>query len=198
MKHIVSIIMNKYKDKYSSDKLEIAEYGLKVILLTITKLSLIIIVVSLLGILKEFILFYILFNIVRLFSFGLHASKSIYCTISSLIVFTIVPYLNSIIFLSFNFKCIIGILLILLMYKNSPADTIKKPIIRRRNIYKFMSTIIAILFVFLSLINNGLITNTLITSLIVQNILISSYTYKLFKMPYNNYINYMKGGLYVN
>src|SRR5574344_2478974 len=153
MKHIVSIIMNKYKDKYSSDKLEIAEYGLKVILLTITKLSLIIIVVSLLGILKEFILFYILFNIVRLFSFGLHASKSIYCTISSLIVFTIVPYLNSIIFLSFNFKCIIGILLILLMYKNSPADTIKKPIIRRRNIYKFMSTIIAILFVFLSLIN---------------------------------------------
>src|SRR5574344_1413667 len=196
MKHIVSIIMNKYKDKYSSDKLEIAEYGLKVILLTITKLSLIIIVVSLLGILKEFILFYILFNIVRLFSFGLHASKSIFCTISSLIVFTIVPYLNSIIFLSFKF--IIGILLILLMYKNSPADTIKKPIIRRRNIYKFMSTIIAILFVFLSLINNGLITNTLITSLIVQNILISSYTYKLFKMPYNNYINYMKGGLYVN
>ena len=39
---------------------------------------------------------------------------------------------------------------------------------------------------------NNFISNCLIFALILENILISPITYKLFKLPYNNYITFLK------
>ena len=77
----------------------------------------------------------------------------------------------------------------------SPADTKKRPIVnkKRRKIYKILSTIISISYVTLSIIiKNSYIENCLIFSIILQNILISPITYKIFKLPYNNYKEYIK------
>ena len=81
------------------------------------------------------------------------------------------------------------------MFKNSPADTKKRPIVnkKRRKVYKVVSTILTIIFSVLSLvIKNNFISNSLIFSLILQNFMISPITYKIFKLPYDNYKEFLK------
>ena len=81
------------------------------------------------------------------------------------------------------------------MYKNAPADTKKKPIInkKRRFILKLISTILAIIFsISAIIINNNFLSNCLIFALILENIMIAPTTYKIFKLPYNNYITFLK------
>ncbi len=92
-------------------------------------------------------------------------------------------------------KVVIGLICTLLMFKNSPADTYKRPIVskKRRKVYNTISVIISIVFSIISVnINNNFISNCLIFALILENCLISPYVYKLFKLPYNNYITYIK------
>lgn len=81
------------------------------------------------------------------------------------------------------------------MFKNAPADTKKKPIVskKRRKVYKIISTILTIIFALLAvLIKDNFISNCLIFSIIMQNLMISPTVYKIFKLPYNNYITFLK------
>lgn len=196
-KLVINTCMNyikKYND-YDEIKLKEIEYGLVSIYLTFTKLIVIFILSLLLGIFKEVLIFTVLFNIIRTTAFGLHATKSWICLLSSTIMFIGIPiackYLNINIYL----KSIICIINILLIYKNAPADTYKRPIVskKRRFIYRSLSTLISIVFSFFAiLINNNFISNCLIFSNILENTLISPFVYKLFKLPYNNYITYLE------
>ena len=81
------------------------------------------------------------------------------------------------------------------MVKNAPADTKKRPIVnkKRRERYKFISTFLTIGFSFLAiLIKDNFISNCLIFAIIMQNCMISPTVYKIFKLPYNNYITFLK------
>ena len=81
------------------------------------------------------------------------------------------------------------------MYKNAPADTKKRPIVSksRRIKLKIISTTITGLFIIFSLIiKNNFIANCLIFATILENILISPLIYKIFNLPYNNYIDFLK------
>ena len=181
--------------QYDDTKLEEIEYGLEGIYLTITKVIIISILCIILGIFKEFLTFIIIYSIMRAPSFGIHASKSWICLITSTIFFLGFPLLSIYTTLNTTTKLIIGIISIIGIYLFSPADTEKRPIINktRRKIYKALSTILAITYIILSMkINNNFISNCFIYSTILQNILISPLTYKLFKMPYNNYKEYIK------
>jgi len=137
----------------------------------------------------------IFFNIIRMPAFGLHATKSWTCLLSSTITFLLIPILSIYLNVNVIIKAIICSICILLMYKNAPADTKKKPIVnkKRRLVYKILSTLLAIIFSFIAiLIDNQFVSNALIFALIIENILISPLVYKLFKLPYNNYITYLK------
>ena len=174
-------------------KLDEIEYGLISIYILITKLIIIFALAYILGIFKEVIIFSFIYAIIRTPSFGIHASKSWICLLVSSIVFIGMPYINLNITIPLTLKIILGIISTLLILKNSPADTHKRPIVnpKRRKIYKLISTIIAIAFTVISIIiNNNFISNCLISSLLIQCVIISPLTYKLFKMPYNNYKNY--------
>lgn len=196
-KLIINNCMNyiKRKSNYSEFKLKEIEYGLLSIYLTISKLIIISIIAFILGIFKEMIIFTLFFNIMRMPAFGLHATKSWICLISSTIIFILFPLMCIYLNISLCVKAWIGVLCILLMYKNAPADTYKRPIVskKRRDAYKIISTLFAIVFSFTSLfINNNFISNCLIFSVILENALISPLVYKLFKLPYNNYITYLE------
>ena len=174
-------------------KLDEIEYGLISIYILITKLIIIFALAYILGIFKEVVIFSLLYAIIRTPSFGIHASKSWICLLVSSIIFLGVPYVNINITIPLTLKIILGVISTLLILKNSPADTHKRPIVnpKRRKIYKLISTIIAIAFTVISIIiNNNFISNCLISSLLIQCVIISPLTYKLFKMPYNNYKNY--------
>ena len=128
-------------------------------------------------------------------SFGLHAKSSIACLISSSILFIGLPFICKTIIIPNWIIITFGIVGILLIAKNSPADTEKRPIInsKRRKIYKIISTVLSFVYVMLSLIiPNHFLTNCLILSLLLQCIVISPLTYRAFNMPYNNYQNYNK------
>ena len=95
--------------------------------------------------------------------------------------------------MSLELKFLLGSIGTIFIFKNSPADTHKRPIVNptRRKVYKSISTLIAISFTLIAIfINNEFVSNCLILALITQCIVISPLTYKLFKMPYNNYKNY--------
>jgi len=195
------LIMNKcmnYIEKntnYDQTKLKEVEYGLVGIYLTFEKLIIISIIAALLGIFKEMAIYILLYNVLRIPSFGLHATKSWICLVTSTILFIGIPYLCLFLSIPINLKVIIGILGIGFMFKNAPADTKKRPIVnkKRREIYKFISTILTIIFSLLAiLVKDNFISNCLIFAVIMQNCMISPTVYKIFKLPYNNYITFLK------
>lgn len=174
-------------------KLEEIEYGLTSIYILITKSIIIFGIAFILGVLKEFIIFMLVYNIIRMPSFGLHATKSWICLVSSILIFLSGLYISLLFQIPTYIKIILGIYCIIRIYQNAPADTYKRPIInkKRRRFYKTVSTFIAILYVSISLfIENSFLSNSLIYSLCIQIGMISPYIYQLFNLPYNNYKRY--------
>ena len=197
MKNLVVNSCLKYIGKYnnySSDEIKIIKYGLEGIYLTISKVIIILIIALLLGIFKEVILFLLLFNIIRSTAFGLHASKSYICLISSTLIFIFIPYLCLYININNYIKCLISIMCILYIYRYAPSDTVKRPIVskKRRDVYKFLSTIISIIYSFTLLLCSNFISNALLFSMVIECFLISPIVYKIFKLPYNNYIKFLE------
>ncbi|MBQ9072607.1 MAG: accessory gene regulator B family protein [Bacilli bacterium] len=185
----------KNNTKYDSIKLAEIRYGLEGMYLTISKLIIISILCVILGVFKEMITFLLFFNIIRMPAFGLHATKSWICLLTSTIFFIGFPILSIYLNISLIIKIIICSVCVILIYKNAPADTKKKPIVnkKRRLVYKVLSTVISIIFSIIAiLIKEQFISNCLIFSLVLENLLISPLVYKLFKLPYNNYITYLK------
>ena len=190
----LALIHKQFPD-YSEEKMEEIEYGLVGLYLTISKLIIIFLIAFLLVILKEVLIFMVIYNIIRATSFGLHATKSWICLVSSTLIFILVPMLCQYTIIPINIKVILGIIGTLLMIKNAPADTYKRPIVnpKRRFVYKTLSTIIAIGLTIASiLISNNFWANACIMALVVQCFMISPLVYKIFKLPYNNYLKYQK------
>ena len=186
-------LIHKYYPEYSEVKLAELKYGLLGLYLMITKSIIIFGIALYLGIFKELLIFTVIYNILRAPSFGIHASKSWICLVSSATIFILSAYLSASIVIPINVKIILGIIGIIFMHKNSPADTAKKPIVspKRRMIYKTISTFIAIIFVIASIVvENNFLANSFILSLILQNIMISPTTYKIFGETYDNYKSY--------
>ncbi|MCI9110229.1 MAG: accessory gene regulator B family protein [Bacilli bacterium] len=186
-------LIKKQYPQYNETKLAEIKYGLASIYITISKTIVICAIAYIMGILKELVIFTIIYNIIRMPSFGLHATKSWICLVSSTLIFIGSTYLCSIVTISLLLKIILGIVGILLIFKNSPADTEKKPIVnpKRRLAYKIISTIIAIIFVVLSItIPDNFLSNSFIVSLIIQCFMTSKSVYKLFGLPYDNYKHY--------
>ena len=193
LSHCMNIIKNN--KNYDNVKLAEIEYGLTSIYLTFSKLIIIAAISIILGIFKEMIIFLIIYNIIRMPSFGIHATKSWICLLFSSLAFIGLPFVCKYIHINAEIKVFIGLICCILMLKNSPADTKKRPIVnpKRRLIYKIISTIISITFIVLSIIlKSNYISNCLVIVLVLQNIVISPITYKLFKQPYNNYKEFLK------
>lgn len=183
-------IVSKYNPNLSKKQMDTIKYGLEGLYLSITKLIIIFIISIFLGISKEFIILIIIFNGIRLFGFGVHAKKSIDCLISSSIFFIIFPIICKYITIPMIYKIIISIPLIILISIFAPADTEKRPLKnkRKRNIYKFLTIIIALIYTYLSIIiKDNTLSNCFLAAIIIQTIIILPITYKLFGVQYKNY-----------
>ena len=186
------MFIKKYQN-LDQEKEDIVAYGLEGIYILITKTIGIFTLAYILGILKETIIFTLIYNLIRTPSFGLHAKESWMCWISSSIIFLGVPYIADNVTIPINYRLIMGILCTLYICKYAPADTYKRPIInpKIRRKYKIISTLVAFIMVTLSItINNTFLQNCLIFALVVQSFMISPQVYKIFKLPYDNYKTY--------
>ena len=188
-----SMNLVKNNNNYNKEQLEEIKYGLESIYLTFSKVIVILTISAILGLFKEAIIFLLFFNFLRAFAFGIHASKSIWCWISSSIAFIGIPLICKNIIFPNIFFIIVSIICLLSFALYAPADTVKRPLINanKRKKYKILSILLAIIYTtIIFIIQNVLIKNLLIFALILETILILPITYKLFKLPYNNYKNY--------
>ena len=185
-----TIINNK---NINEEELEIINYGLESIYLTLVKIVIIIFLSLLLGIFKEVILMIVSYNIIRFFAFGLHAPNSTSCLITSIILFIGGAYVSVYLDISIYIKIIISFISILLISIYAPADTEKRPLINRkkRMKYKYISIVVSIFMsFFLIKFHDSYLSNFLLIGLIEEVIMILPITYKLYKLPYDNYKTY--------
>ena len=187
-------LIKKDNPDYSEERLEILEYGLTGLYIFISKSIVIFSIAYFLGILKELIIFMLIYNLIRLVSFGMHATSSTACLVASAFSFLSATYLCKYFIIPIGFKVIFGIISIIYVYLHSPADTEKRPIIsqKRRFIYKSLSTFIAIVMVICSIIIDDIfISNSFSISLLIQCFMISPFAYKLTGQKYDNYKDYL-------
>ena len=182
--------------KYNDEQLEIIAYGLEGVYLTLTKTVVIFLIAYVLGIFKEMLMLLISYNIIRSQSFGIHASKSIYCLISSIIMF--IGGSLACKYCVLPFELIVSLALIcnicLLLY--APADTHKRPLVnnKKRKRFKLLSFLLGSIYTMLIVIfRNNFIVNYLLFGMIEAVIMILPITYKTFNLPYNNYKTYNCG-----
>lgn len=149
------------------------------------------------GLFKEFLLFTLFYNIIRIFAFGMHASKSYICLITSIIIFITMPYLALVINVHIILKITLSIFSFVMIALYAPADTHKRPLIKvqKRRRLKTASLLITILYIVIILLSdNALISNIVLLALITEIILILPITYRFFKVPYRNYNLYYRNG----
>ncbi len=188
--------IKKNNSNITDIQLEEVEYGLESIYLTITKMIIIFSLAAILNIFKEVIILTVFYNIIRCTAFGLHATKSIYCLTSSLIMFIGGVYICNYINFNFYVKLILCIICLICIFKYAPADTYKRPIIKaaKRKKYKIITFISASIFTILILAyNTNILSNYLLVGMIYSVIMIHPLVYKIFKLPYANYKNYNLG-----
>lgn len=192
IKRCISTIKNNYPE-YDQEKLEKIQYGLESIYLSTTKVVVIILLSVLLGILKETLLVLFFFNLLRTSGFGLHASKSWECWISSVPIFVISPIICKYVNIPLYILLIIATISIIFFICFAPADTHKRPLIRRKKriTYKIITITTGIIYlIFIIFTKEIILRNCLAISMLIESILICPLTYKVFKLPYNNYKTY--------
>jgi len=196
LNHCMDIV--NYDNRFDEEKLAVIKYGLEGLYLQISKLIIIGFIAILLNIFKELVILLLIYNTIRATSFGLHATKSWICLVSSTLIFIGGTLLAKYLVIPIYIKNILNIILIGFIFKNSPADTVKKPIVnpKRRLFYKYSSTFIAIIFAYLSIfIDSNFLSNCFMLSLLIQSFMISPTVYKIFGLPYNNYLKYVNSGI---
>lgn len=184
--------IRKYFPEYDECKIDEIRYGIEGIYLSITKLIVISLISYLFNLFHEMLIMLIIFNILRMTGFGIHAKRSIDCWISSTLIFIFFPLLSKIIVIPTAVHTILAIIFLILIVKYAPADTVKHPLIKekKRNIFKIITTINTFILLMISFFTNNVITNLIMFGILTEIILIHPYTYYLFSLPYNNYKNY--------
>ncbi len=191
-----SIDLIKKHKKYTKEEIEIITYGLEGLYMTITKMVVIIGIALALGILKEVLMLLVCYNIIRSQAFGLHATKSIYCLISSLICFIGGALICKYLILPYWLMIVLSVSCNICLLLYAPADTHKRPIInlKKRKRFKMLSFIFGIIYtILIILIKDYFIVNCLLLGMIEACIMILPITYKTFNLPYNNYKLYNSG-----
>lgn len=184
--------IKRYK-QYTEEEIEIISYGLESIYLDGTKAVIIFTMAIILNIFKEVILILIFYNIIRTKAFGMHAKKSFYCLILSTFLFIGGAILTKYISIPYKMAIITSIICNICILLYAPADTYNRPLInkKKRIIFKYESILLGFIYIIaIYLLKNSNFIEFIIIGMVEATIMILPITYKIFKLPYNNYKNY--------
>ena len=187
----LSFIM-KYQD-CDDLKIKRLKYGLEGIYGVIFKLIIILIIALITSTITETALLIVFYAGIRTFSYGMHAKSSLACWISSILLYNGLPFLISKYNTPVNIDIIVIIITIISIILWAPADTPKRPLIRksRRIKNKIISIMIVLIYITIYLNSiNYIMQNAIIYAMLIQSVIINPLTYKLTKTPFNNYKYY--------
>jgi len=195
---IIGKCMNLIKQKkpeLKETELQIIQYGIHGLYLTLTKAIVLLLISYLLNQLLECLFLLLIFGLIRSNSYGLHTPKSWMCWVTTIPIFILLPWIAINAVIPSYIKYFVGLLLIIYIFKHTPADTPKRPIInqKRRQRHNLLATLTATIYIMISLYcKNIFIGNVFFLSLLLMCILISPTTYKIFNLKYNNYLDYLQ------
>ena len=176
-------------------KLKRLKYGLEGIYSLIVKISVVILISIITKTLTETLLFILFYAGIRTFSFGWHAKSNIACWITTLLIYNFILYfIINIDYPIYIGYIILGISLISILLW-APADTPKRPLIRKKQRLKskiLSITVLVLYAVIYVTINSNPLKNIILYSLLIQTILINPITYKITNTRFNNYKYYKK------
>lgn len=181
------VIKNKNCDEA---KIKTIKYGLEGLYLSLTKFIVTFMFVLFTDTVTEFLYLLLFYLMIRKYSFGLHANTSLMCWLTTLPIYVggslIIKYCIFNQYISYMIWLIAFISFVFW----APADTPKRPLIRKkqRKIQKIKTCVISIVYLFIIMfIKNQAILNAVILSLVIQTIMINPYIYKITKTQFNNY-----------
>lgn len=197
MERLVTNYMDIVNRNFSKSNLEIKKIklGIEILLINISKLIVIISCAYMMDLTKYAILSIIVFTAMRRYSFGLHASSSIVCTVVSSILFIATAAMGKYNPLTKEFTVLIGLISILGIAKYAPADTKAHPLIGealRRKLKSKAINVTSIIYCIALILNNNEITTIVVLTAFIQSLIINPIMYKLFKKEYGNYEKYEK------
>ncbi len=176
-------------------KLKRLRYGLEGMYSLIVKISIVILISIFTQTIIETLLLIAFYTGIRTFSFGWHAKSNITCWITTITLYNGLPFLikyttipNIVGYITLG----IGIISMILW---APADTPRRPLIRKkqRRKAKIVSILVIIIYTVIYILTDlMIIKNAISYGLLMQIIFINPLTYKLTKTPFNNYKNYKK------
>ena len=108
---------------YTKEKLAEIKYGLASLYSTITKTIVIFSIAYMLGTLKSLLILMVLYSLLRLTGYGVHAKKSWHCWVSSLLMFLTLPYLCENLIIDYRAKVALCFMIVTLLGFYDPADT---------------------------------------------------------------------------
>ena len=183
--------IRKEMPEVDDEKAEIIFYGLQNILGEIPKTILLFLMATVLGILKETVITFILIMPYRSASGGFHLKSHMGCILGTSLYYFGIVFLSKYVVFSQMIKYVtiflIWIFGMIMIKKYAPADTENVPIlskkIRRKNqilAYVFFS----IGLVVAGILNNNVISNILIFGNLIQTLTITKLAYRLTKNKY--------------
>ena len=164
--------------------------GLEILLHNIPKLVLMVAVSAILGILTQTIITWFSFVCIRRYASGLHATNSITCSVTTLLMFVLTPYIL------YGFHINMWILVVIFavigfgLFKYAPADTAARPILGKRKREKLKKKAViasGILLVLALLLNNEAFYTLIAAGAVYALILVLPFTYKILGRSTNNY-----------
>ncbi|MBC2259604.1 accessory gene regulator B family protein [Listeria booriae] len=174
------------------DRFAIVKYGVEIFLVNVTKGIIVYLAAALLGMLWQTLVVHLSYLMIRRHSFGLHAKTSLGCTITSVVMFVILPYFVKAVQLSEWMIVLISGLILLNIAIFAPSDTENMPLFnaQKRHVLRRKSIFDALVVVAIALlVPYGDIKVLLLCGGIIQAITIHPWTYYLLKRRYNNYEN---------
>ncbi|MBC1801332.1 regulator [Listeria booriae] len=172
------------------DRFAIVKYGVEIFLVNVTKGIIVYLAAALLGMLWQTLVVHLSYLMIRRHSFGLHAKTSLGCTITSVVMFVILPYFVKEVQLSEWMIVLISGLILLNIAIFAPSDTENMPlfnaqkrhILRRKSIFNtFVVLVVANLIPW----SEG--STLILLGAFCQTIAIHPLTYKLLKRRNKNY-----------
>lgn len=176
-------------------KLKRLKYGLEGIYSLIVKLIVVLIIATLTKTIKETALLILFYAGIRTFSYGIHAKSNLTCWITTLITYNVFPYVISTFTISKPVGYIILAIALISMILWAPADTPKRPLIRKKHRLKckILSCMIVLIYtIIFSFSNISIINNAMLFALLIQLLIINPLTYKITNTQFNNYKYYKK------
>ncbi len=176
------------------EELDLIEYGLEGILMTIPKTIFIFTIAYFLDVFLPLLLSVFFFGLLRTFASGVHLKNSWTCLFFSSCVLFSITYAGIYIPMTLGIKAIMFLVAFVLLFKYAPADTEERPLVvpRIRRELKVYSLIVTGLMFIATMVlpGNHMVGNIIAWSVVTESVMTTPMVYFLLNRRYKNYEDY--------